>query len=351
MLEIKLPITRYYGSKRKLINRIWNEIENQNINFESVLDVFGGTGIFSYFCKAKNKCVIYNDIFKFNSLIGKRLIEYPRNELTLKEAIDLLQPRYEKNYKSIIADNFSGVYFTDEENIQIDTFVQNIAELGHQSKILSAYYILFQACIIKRPYNLFHRNNLNMRLNYNGGSFGNKTTWERTFEDLFSRFISELDEFTFDNGKPNIALNTSALDCNATADLVYIDPPYFSKKGHHTTYHAKYHFLEGLANYDSIEDNINLVKANREITINKRDEFEKPANFLIDLEALLLKHQQSHIVISYRNNGVPEINDIAALLRKCKGEQKVSVIDLGSYGYALNKSNESNNEFLIIARR
>lgn len=350
MPGIKLPITRYYGSKRKLINRIWNEIESHEINFDSVLDVFGGTGIFSYLCKVKNKRVIYNDIFKFNSLIGKRLIEFPCNNLTIEEANNLLIPIDGKKYKNTIAENFSGIYFTDKENAQIDIFTQNIAELNDESKALSAYYILFQACIIKRPYNLFHRNNLNMRINYSGGNFGNKTTWERPFDELFSRFILELDEYSFDNGQQNTALNSSALNCEATADLIYIDPPYFSKKGHHTTYHSKYHFLEGLANYDSIEDNINFDKTNREITINKVDEFEKPMNFLADLEALLIKHLNSHIVISYRNNGIPEINEIATLVKRIKGDKNVSVVDLGMYGYALNRSNEFNNEFLIIAK-
>ena len=351
MPEVKLPVTRYYGSKRKLINKIWNELESRNLEFDSVLDVFGGTGTFSYFCKSKNKTVIYNDIFKFNSIIGKRLIQFPENNLTIQEANNLLKPIKGKEYKDTIANNFSGIYFTDEENSQIDIFIQNLEDLRDENKIISGYYILFQSCIIKRPYNLFHRNNLNMRLNYNGGNFGNKTTWERSFEELFSRFILELDQFTFDNGRPNVALNYSALECEAKADLVYIDPPYFSKKRNHTTYHSKYHFLEGLAHYHSIEDNINLAKANREIIINKREEFEKPSNFLRDLELLLNKHSDSHVVLSYRNNGIPDIESISEVMKKCKGEENVEVIDLGTYGYALNKSNEFNNEFLIIGKR
>lgn len=52
-----------------------------------------------------------------------------------------------------------------------------------------------------------------MRTNYSGGNFGNKTTWERTFEELFERFLKELDEVCFDNGRVNIALNFSALNC------------------------------------------------------------------------------------------------------------------------------------------
>src|SRR6476620_1783263 len=348
MPKIKLPVTRYYGSKRKLVERIWNELETLGLEFDSVLDIFGGTAIFSYYSKVKNKRVIYNDIFDFNTFIGRKLIEQTSNELTYNEAVELLNPSQGRAYKNLIQQNFQGIYFTDEENLQIDIFIQNANLLENENKKLSAYYLIFQACIIKRPYNLFHRNNLNMRINYNGGSFGNKKTWERPFEELFIRFIDELNEFTFDNGLNNIAVNSSALNCIQTADLVYIDPPYFSQRRNHTTYHSKYHFLEGLANYDDIEDNINFLKTNNEININRSNEFERAANFLVELEELILMHRHSIIVILYRNNGIPAIEEIAEVMMRCKPLHQVHALDLGLYGYALNKNNPINNEFLII---
>lgn len=348
MSKIDLPVTRYYGSKRKLVERIWEEIENLRLEFNSVLDLFGGSSIFSYYSKTKGKRVIYNDIFTFNTLIGKKLIEHTSNELSYEHAVSLLSPVTGRIYQNIIQENFEGIYFTNSENAHIDIFTQNLNYLENENQRLSAYYILFQACIIKRPYNLFHRNNLNMRINYNGGGFGNKKTWERSFEELFSRFIIELDQFTFDNGQHNIAVNSNALNCEETADLVYIDPPYFNSNGNHTTYHSKYHFLEGLANYNEIEDNINFQKKNRTININKSDEFEKAATFLNELERLILNHQNSIVIVSYRNNGKHTINQISELMIKCKPNHQVHTLDLGLYGYALNKSNKINNEFLII---
>ncbi|RAI88065.1 DNA adenine methylase [Algoriphagus yeomjeoni] len=348
MREINLPVTRYYGSKRKLVGRIWSEIENLDLAFDSVLDLFGGTAIFSYYAKVMGKKVIYNDIFSFNTAIGRKLIQQTSNDLSYEEALALLQPNPDYLYKKIIQENFRNIYFTDAENEQIDIFIQNANELKDENKRLSAYYILFQSCIIKRPYNLFHRNNLNMRLNYNGGNFGNKKTWERSFEELFERFLKELDEFTFDNGRDNLAVNFNALDCQETADLIYIDPPYFSSSRNHTTYHAKYHFLEGLANYDKIIDHINHAKNNKEITINKSDHFEKSATFLADLERIVRRYNDSIIVISYRNNGIPSVQSINDLLVLCRPDRRVHTLDLGLYGYALNKGNQFNSEFLII---
>lgn len=348
MPEINLPVTRYYGSKRKLVGRIWNELENLGLEFDSVLDLFGGTAIFSYYAKVKGKKVIYNDIFSFNTAIGKKLVQQTSNELSYEEALALLQPIPGYPYQKIIQENFQNIYFTDAENEQIDIFIQNANQLVNENIRLSAYYIIFQSCIIKRPYNLFHRNNLSMRLNYNGGNFGNKKTWERSFEELFERFLRELDEFTFNNKRDNLAVNFNALDCPETADLVYIDPPYFSSSRNHTTYHSKYHFLEGLANYDRITEHINHAKNNKEITINKSDHFEKPATFLAELERIIRRHNDSIIVISYRNNGIPSVQSIYDLLMRCRPDRQVHTLDLGLYGYALNKGNQFNNEFLII---
>jgi len=42
---MNLPSTRYYGSKRKLVGNIWNALESKHVEFDSVLDLFGGTGI------------------------------------------------------------------------------------------------------------------------------------------------------------------------------------------------------------------------------------------------------------------------------------------------------------------
>lgn len=347
MPDIVLPQTRYYGSKRKIVDKIWNIIVNEaNLEFDSVLDVFGGSASFSYFAKLNHKQVLYNDIFQFNTIIGTKLIEQNTNELTYEDAVGLFDRVPEVNYLNHIAEYYNDIYFTDEENNQIDVYIQNALALENENIKCSALYILFQSCLMKRPYNLFHRRNLNMRLNYTSGNFGNKQTWEKSFEELFIRFIKELDQVCFNNGRINTAHNFSALNCPLNADLVYIDPPYFKKESS-TSYHSKYHFLEGLVNYYDIPDNINFNKKNKEITINASREFEDKTNFLNDLRALINNHIGSHIVISYRNNGIPSIEEISDLLREFDVFE-VLEYNLGKYNYALNKNNNLNEEILFV---
>ncbi|SHI46782.1 DNA adenine methylase [Flavobacterium haoranii] len=349
MPDIILPKTRYYGSKRKIIDKIWNIIVNEaNLEFDSVLDVFGGSASFSYYAKLNQKQVLYNDIFQFNTIIGRKLIEQNTNELTYENAVKLFERLPEVNYLNHIAEYYNDIYFTDEENNQIDIYIQNVLALENENVKCSALYILFQSCLMKRPYNLFHRRNLNMRLNYKKGNFGNKQTWERSFQELFIRFIKELDKVCIDNGRINTAYNFSALNCHLGADLVYIDPPYFKKESS-TSYHSKYHFLEGLVNYYDIPNNINFNKKNKEININASREFEDKTNFLNDLRILISNHIDSHIVISYRNNGIPSIEEISELLRSFNLFNVVEY-NLGKYNYALNKNNEFNEEILLICK-
>jgi len=346
MPRIELPITRYYGSKRKLVDKIWTVLENLNIEFDTVLDLFGGSATFSYYAKACGKSVSYNDIFKYNYFIGKALIETDECVLSSKEIADLLNPIPGFEYKKTISEHYKDIYFTDYENYLIDIVVQNIQLLDNEYKKASAYYVLFQTCLIKRPFNIFHRKNLSLRTNHVKSNFGNKKTWEKSFDELFYRFSTELETYQFRNNRINLSINSSALNCNVRADLVYIDPPYFNEKGSHVSYHSRYHFLEGLANYNEIDKSISVNKSNKEILINKSNEFEIKENFCDDLSRLVEIHRNSIIVISYRNHGIPTISQILDIVSNYK--VNVSIHDLGDYFYALNRNNMGKKEYLII---
>lgn len=347
MNRIQLPNTRYYGSKRKLVDRIWDVLCKENIQFDSFLDIFGGTGIVSYYMLMMGKKVIYNDIFKFNCINAQALLATRKDTMSVIEALKLLDRKDGVFYDNIIERNFEGIYYTNDENRKIDTIVQNINWLP-SSKRACAFYILNQACLIKRPFNLFHRNNLYLRLNHTTSKFGNYVTWEKTFSSLFSLFTTELNKFQFDE-KPNIKiLNTPALSCQATADLVYIDTPYFNN-GSSISYHSRYHFLEGLQHYSEIENNINIDKKNKEILINKNTEFEVKKEFVSQLKELLKHYRHTTIALSYTTKGYPTIDELVEIIKEFKKD--VNVHSLGSQSFALNGNNEGREEILIIGNK
>ena len=343
---MKLPVTRYYGSKRRVVEKIWEALEENHIEFDTMLDLFGGTGIVSYFMAKNGKTVVYNDILMFNCKIAEALLRTPKGTITEAQALQLLRREPGREYQTIIEDYFDDIYYPKEENQMIDTVVQNIAYISEEKRA-SAYYILFQSCMIKRPFNIFHRKNLNLRTNFTEAKFGNKTTWEQSFESLFVKFARELNEFQFEKLPPVEITNMSALQCNRDADLVYIDTPYFGENNSAPiTYHNRYHFLEGLMHYENIPNQINQIKVNREIKFGENPEFEKKSHYLVDLQALLARYQQSTIALSYTSAGFPSIEELCDVLRQYK--EQVIVCNLGNHPFALNRNNTNRQEVLII---
>ena len=102
------------------------------MNFETVLDAFGGTGATSYLFKQLGKRVTYNDLLGFNYYIGVALIENDRVLLTDDDLKFLLTKRPGINYPTFIQDTFQNIYFTDEENTWLDVVVTNIRQLGDE---------------------------------------------------------------------------------------------------------------------------------------------------------------------------------------------------------------------------
>ncbi len=352
--KFRLPSTRYQGSKRKLIPWIYDNIKG--LEFKSATDVFGGTGVVSYLLKQMGKRVTYNDYMKFNFNIGKALIE--NSSVTLSgDDLEFLLHLNEPIAKTFVSDTFSGKYYTNDENLWLDQISSNISRLSErysgvtlEYKRCVAYYALFQSCLMKRPFNLFHRANLNLRTSTVERTFGNKVTWEKPFESLFTNFVDEINRLVFSNGEENKAVNEDALSLTDNkCDLVYVDPPYFcdNRSDSQCDYGRMYHFLEGLSNYEAWADLIDYGSSTLHLRRNGNNWLEK-SRVADNLEQLFNKFSTSTIVLSYKSPGVPTEDEIVCLLKKYKGRVRVV---REKYRYALSRSSSNlagNTELLII---
>jgi len=336
-----VPSTRYQGSKAKLVNWIWEC--TKGLDFQKVLDIFGGTGVVGYMYKRKGKTVFYNDYIRSNYLIGLSLIENNTIHLTNGDIERLLRRRPAQEYKDFIFRTFKGIYYTDEENEWLDIVVQNIAQLDNPYKRALALNALFQACLVKRPFNLFHRKNLYIRLADVSRTFGNKATWDKPFADHFCNFIYEVNGLVFDNGCENKASNLDAFEVEGDFDLIYIDPPYTNRSGVTVDYLQFYHFLEGLALYDTWDQYIDYKFKHR--CFKRRDNrWNDPKRIRQAFMKLFERFRDSILVISYREDGIPSVVEIVDYLEALG--KKVNVETLG-YKYVL--SNSHTTEVLIIA--
>lgn len=338
-----MPRTRYQGSKRKLANWIGEQLAG--VEFDTVLDAFGGTGSVSYELKRRGKAVTYNDHLKFNFQIGKALIQNGSGRLSPAAIERLLIRDPNRRYPDFVERTFAGIYFTDQENRWLDAAVHNIARIKDAARRALAWYALFQSAMAKRPYNLFHRRNLYMRQARVTRSFGNKATWDRSFEDHFRAFAAEANKAVFDNGRPCRALNRDALDLPDRFDLVYIDPPYVSAAGVGVNYRDFYHFLEGLMDYEKWADAIDWSSKHRRL-VPVREAWTSPSDVADAFDALFERFAGAGLAVSYRSDGIPSIEDLRDMLKRYKS--RVRVIRHDAYQYALS-TNKRSREVLLIA--
>ncbi len=338
------PATRYQGSKLKLLPVLGRQF--QQLEFETVLDAFSGTGCVAYLLKGLGKQVTCNDLLRSNQLTAQALVENSRNTLSASSIDAILSEDLQRNYGDLIARNFEGIYFTPAENHWLDIVAQNIPSLSNKYERSIAYYALFQACVAKRPYNLFHRRNLYMRTADVPRSFGNKATWDTPFEEHFRRFAAAANEAVFENVLPCRAECTDVFDVTGDFDLVYIDPPYVSGKGVGVDYRDFYHFLEGLADYSSWEAQIDHGRKHLPL-IRTRSPWADPHAIHDAFAQLIAQFTDSTLVVSYRSDGIPGIDELVKMLRRHKSQ--VQEIPLGRYKYALSKNGKS-QEVLLIAQ-
>lgn len=339
----KFPKTRYQGSKAKLTNWIWEKIAD--LSFYTCLDAFGGTGTIAYRLKQENKQVTYNDSLKFNYWIGLALIE--NSDVFLEEGdVDRIIETHDRLYPSLIADTFADIYFLDEENSWLDKAITNIYQIENAYKRSLAFFALAQSCIIKRPYNLFHRKNLYIRTAKVKRSFGNKVSWDRPFESWFRHFAKEANLAVFSNEETNRASNQDIYQIHGRYDLVYFDPPYISGKGVAVDFRDFYHFLEGLTNYDQWLDMIDMSSKHRRLTPKPNDWTDKTRIYRA-FERVFEQFADSILIVSYRSDGIPSEAELIRLLSRFKSNIRIE--RFRNYQYALSK-NKTSNEILLIGQ-
>ena len=336
----KFPTTRYMGSKQKLLENIWN-VASQ-FKFNSVLDLFAGSGVVSYMFKTQGKQVFSNDYMAFSATMSEALIENNTQTLTMNDMNILLAEN--SNVDRFVSTTFKDLYFVNEDNEFIDLIRTNIQRLSNKKKKALAMSAIIRACMKKRARGIFTYVGLDSR--YDDG----RRDLNLSLRQHFLEAVDIFNQAVFNNRQDNKAKNGDAMDNKMKADLVYIDPPYYSPLSDNE-YVRRYHFVEGLA------------KSWKDVDIQWHTKTKKiksyPTPFSSQIGAkeafdiLFKKHKDSILMVSYSSNSLPTKEEILGLLSKYKSNVDVVEINhrysFGNQGDKVNNNKNKVEEYLFIA--
>ena len=299
---------RYLGNKYKLLPFITRVVETECREFETMVDIFAGTGaVASAFW---DKTVITNDILYSNYISNFAwLSPYKYNPAKLEKIIDQYNEisATEENYMTL---NFSNTYFCYEDCAKIGMIRDDIEDKYLEKKINARERALLITSLL-------------YAMDRIAKTCGHYDAY-RQGVSFDTHLEMSLPLAKMDNSKRNKCYNmdSNELARKISADLVYIDPPYNSRQ-----YCDAYHLLENVACWKKPEVFGVAKKMNR--TALKSKYCTKEAGKT--LEDLVTHLQCKYILLSYNNmaekgngrsNAKITDDDIIRIL-KSKGEVKI----------------------------
>lgn len=309
----KYPRTRFMGSKQKLLGFIYENVKD--LDAANVLDAFSGSGCVAYLFKAMGKQVHTNDILKSCYMTSKASIENSQ-EILNQSDIDFVINKRTK-HGAFISRTFKGLYFTDEDNNFLDQAYANIQLFKGIHKKAIALSALARACLKKRPRGIFTYTGMR----YDDG----RKDLKLSLVEHFVQSTKILNNCVFDNGKKNKSYNRDIFSFkNNDYDLVYIDPPYYSRYSDND-YSRRYHFIEGLMT------NWSHVKVNEKTKTKKFNKIYTPFNSIGTtynaFDKLFDNFKNSIIVVSYSSNSLPKLDEMVQIMKKYKKKVEVAELD------------------------
>jgi DNA adenine methylase len=325
------------GSKEKLLPYIQDVA--YNFSFDTVTDLFSGSGVVGYLFKTMGKGVVSNDYMAMSATFAKAMIE--NSAITLTEAeIDKLFAENDANDK-FVERTFAKLYYSEIDNATIDRVRANIKAIRNPHKRAIAMSALMRACLKKRARGIFTYTGLR----YDDGRMDLRLSMEEQVRNA----ASLINNAVFDNGQKSKSRHGDAMTCLARSDLVYIDPPYFSPHSDNE-YVRRYHFVEGLAR------DWQGVDMQWQTKTKKFKSYPTPFSSRVGahdaFDRLFRRFRKSIILVSYSSNSLPTREEIVSLLAKYKEHVEVVDVDhrysFANQGHKVSGNRNEVKEYLFV---
>ncbi|MBM6940777.1 Dam family site-specific DNA-(adenine-N6)-methyltransferase [Limosilactobacillus coleohominis] len=332
------PATRYMGSKEKLLPYINAAI--QGISFNSVLDLFSGSASVSYFFKSKGKKVFSNDYMTFASDFALATVENNNVTLTDKDMDILLNSEPHSN-DHFVAKTFKGLYFSDVDNDFIDLIRSNRSLIKGRYKQALISAAISRACMKRRPRGIF---------TYTGNRYDDgRRDLRLSLKEQFINAVKLFNASVFDNKQINKTFNQDFRNIDVDADLIYLDPPYYSKLSDNE-YVRRYHFVEGLSrNWKNVNMQWNTKTKKFK---NYPTPFDSKESTYKAFEYLFSKYKQKKVLVSYSSNSLPTKEELISMMSNNFNNIKIFEIDykysFGTYRHKKSNANNKVKEYLFL---
>ena len=383
----KIPhLLKYMGSKREILDFVTEAIDALKVDSTWLCDLFSGTGVVGGVLKDKYS-VHANDIQAYSAILSSTYLSNLKGKISkdclseIRDRVEVLVadfynriPDYRFDYSTIesfdefeliekeqqklinkdfnigfhlFTKNYSGTYWSFEQCVWIDS-IRAVAEryVGKPQ-----YYPILSSLIFSMSYasqstghyaqyrDVTEDNMLDIM------SYRKREIWPY-FERKFIELIENVNGLSMDFKVTTL----DYVDCLRVIEedsIVYADPPYQS-----VHYSRFYHALETLVRYDypKVDFKGRYRQDRHQSPFCKKTTVNNAFSSLFDG----VFQKNSHLVLSYSDTGMINLNTILALSNKALPGYKTTILEKDHIHSKMGRSDESSQdvkEYIILFKK
>ena len=328
----------FYGNKKNYLQNILDLIPP---NTKTIADLFGGTGIVSWFLKFKGYRIIANDVMRYPALRMKALV---KNNSTLLDEGDLRHLcKDNPNRKDYIRRHYLKTF--GEDNCRfLDNWAANVETLPDEMKRDIAVYVAIYCIAGHLKYAAVHWGRL-------GTLTGNQHFLKIDLKTEICQYaLDTFPDFIFDNGQANDVFNEDAVGLvdKIQADVLYIDSPYCCRAG---AYEGNYTFFDDLVSILSNKGELVDDPFDSKCELEPYTSFDSRSSALTGLAQIIKRSRHIPcIIISYNSTSKIDPDEIVTIAKVYRDDVESHVISDCNLPITQKGRNNRTNEHLIVCR-
>ncbi|MEX2606288.1 MAG: DNA adenine methylase [Kiritimatiellia bacterium] len=335
----QFPRFRYMGSKHRLTE--WLHSVFQQLEFETAMDAFSGSGVVSYLLKTMHKQVFTNDSLHFPYVLSQALIQNNSVKLAREDVDYVVSFKAEHTHQQFVQTTFRDIFYTAKDLEFLDDCWVGIRNLKSPLKRSLVLACLLRSCIKRQPRGVF-------TVSGKGSGYQDgRRDLQLSLQEHFHEQVKSYNLAVFSNGKQNRSFCGDIFDSPVdNVDLVYMDPPYVPRADDNC-YMKRYHFLEGLSCY---WQGVEIMETSKVKKIKKPySPFAHRKNALHAFDQLFRRFADSTQVLSYSSNAYPDLDCLVKMMKKYKHNIEV-LTKPHRYHFGTHENAKRNQveEYLII---